>query len=140
MSLFGGVNIIVGDFNFDLLNNSFYGDKLLSTVYMNGFAQIVDSPTRITERSQTLIDYIVTNSRMLSFKVHLTPRISDHCILSIHPDVETIRDRDVLVTSRSMKNYNIDRWQDGLLNTLWTNDSNDVNVLADSFIDSVADI
>lgn len=140
VSLFGGVNIIVGDFNFDLLKTSFYGDKLLSTVYMNGFAQIVDSPTRITERSQTLIDYIVTNSRMLSFKVHLTPRISDHCILSIHPDVETIRDRDVLVTSRSMKNYNIDRLQDGLLNTLWTNDSNDVNVLADSFIESVADI
>jgi len=105
VSTFDGINIIVGDFNFDLLKPSFYGEKILSQVYVSGFSQIVASPTRITDRSQTLIDYIITNKKSLSYEVHLTPKISDHCILSIHPEQDTNKQHEMTVCCRSMKHY-----------------------------------
>lgn len=74
----------MGDFNYDLLNNSYYGDKVV-IIYSNGFSQIVKSPTRITDRSRTLIDFIVTNDKYLKCAVHLTPKISDHCYVINYP-------------------------------------------------------
>lgn len=37
MSDYDGVNVIFGDFNFDLLKPSFYGDKLLQKIYLKRF-------------------------------------------------------------------------------------------------------
>jgi len=83
VSTFNGINLILGDFNFDILKHSFYGEKILDSVYSNSFVQIVESPSRITDRSQTLIDYIITNNKLLQHKVHLTPKVSSHCVLSL---------------------------------------------------------
>ena len=79
VSAFRGFNILMGDFNFDLLKRSFYGEKIVNNVFLNGLSQIVDTPTRVTDRSSTLIDYVITNDKDLTCKVHMTPRISDHC-------------------------------------------------------------
>ena len=47
--------LVLGDFNFDLLKPHSSWD---STITLLGLTQLVKSPTRITQTSATLIDYI----------------------------------------------------------------------------------
>lgn len=138
---FSGINVIMGDFNFDISKPSFYGDKILSYIYSNGFSQVVDSPTRITNVSKTLIDYVVTNDKNLAVSVHHTPRIGDHSILSVQLGHRASNEcKDLIVYRRSMKGYDADQLRNYLLDAEWTNDSGDVDVLANIFVDSICDI
>lgn len=138
--LYAGIMVIVGDFNFDLSKPSFYGDKIVSSLYSNGFSQLVDTPTRITDVSKTLIDHVVTNDKTLSVSVHHTPRIGDHSILSISLERESFKYTEVVVYSRSMKSYNTDQLQNYLMDTEWTNDNGDVNALTNRFVESVSNV
>ncbi|XP_024874869.1 uncharacterized protein LOC112456507, partial [Temnothorax curvispinosus] len=53
--------IIIGDFNIDVSVESFYTRKLLTAMQNLGMKQYVDSPTRSTKDSQTIIDLIFSN-------------------------------------------------------------------------------
>ena len=55
--------IITGDFNLNLLNLSIHEptDKYYNMMLSNSFKPIITKPTRITEKSQTIIDHIWTN-------------------------------------------------------------------------------
>lgn len=134
-----GINIILGDFNYDLWKSNFYGNKILNCIYSNGFNQIVNCPTRITENSETLLDYIVTNNKNLCFKVHLTPKIGDHSIISLHLDSKH-DDSIVSITKRTLKNYNVDNLHNHLLNINWNNNFSNVNILANKFVKDINDI
>lgn len=113
VSEFDGIDLIFGDFNLDLLKQPFYSDKILHSISSSGFTQIVASPTRITDRSRTLIDCIVTNSKHLRHEVHLTPRIGDHCILSVDLGRNCVqKNREKSVCRRSFKGYNTSKLQD----------------------------
>lgn len=140
VSDFGGTNIIVGDLNFDLMKNTFYGNKIMSNIYTSGFTQIVKGPTRIVPRSQTLIDYIVTNDKHLLHRVHLTPKISDHSILSITLNNRKIETQDTTKYQRSWKNYSCDKLQQELIDIDWDTNVSDINILADSFVSDVENI
>lgn len=135
-----GTNIIMGDFNYDLLNTSYYADKITNIIYSNGFSQIVNFPTRITDKSETLIDFIVTNEKSLKCTVHLTPRIGDHCLLSINLEKAKEYPFETTQFKRCTKNYNTDYLQNSLLNTTYNNDTVDVNVLANNFTESISQI
>ena len=50
---------VVGDMNIDLLKDSPEHKQYLSIVNENGFRQLITEPTRITDKSQTLIDHIL---------------------------------------------------------------------------------
>lgn len=54
---------IMGDFNINLLNPSaaICTEEFLNVVYNNSFRPLIDKPTRITKKSFTIIDNIVTN-------------------------------------------------------------------------------
>ena len=72
---------IVGDFNQDLINydNDLNCQNLIDNAHNSGFVQIISRPTRITERSATLIDLVFTNNidSALSCNV-ITLDVSDH--------------------------------------------------------------
>lgn len=140
VSDFDGTNIIVGDFNFDLLKQTFYGDKIKNDIYTYGFTQIVKLPTRIASKSQTLIDYIVTNDERLSHRVHLTPKISDHSIISITLDHLKEQAVEIVSYQRSFKNYDCNKLQQELSDSNWDFGVSDVNVLANSFVTTVENI
>lgn len=53
-----GECILVGDFNIDMMVDSFYARKLRTTMLSLGMKQFVDKPTRITKDSQTIIDLV----------------------------------------------------------------------------------
>ncbi|EZA50288.1 hypothetical protein X777_11299 [Ooceraea biroi] len=56
--------IIVGDFNINILEDSFYTKKIHTIMLGLGMKQYVDKPTRVTKDSQTIIDLIFANRKI----------------------------------------------------------------------------
>ena len=56
--------MILGDFNYDLLNQSVTHnpDNFLEILNLYQLHQLINEPTRITETSKTLIDVVITNN------------------------------------------------------------------------------
>jgi hypothetical protein len=69
--------IILGDFNIDVNNND--NNEWLNTVRDNGFSQLIDTFTRVTETSATTLDHIYVNkSNNISGSGILQFSLSDH--------------------------------------------------------------
>lgn len=137
---FTGTLLIVGDFNFDFKKDTFYSNKMKSMVYKYGLYQLVRLPTRITQHSSTLIDLIITNEKHLVHEVNNTPKISDHCILSIHISTRENNTNKINIHKRSFKNYDIEHFHNMLQNTEWDNNSTNVNYLSDLFTGTIRKI
>lgn len=69
---------IVGDFNINWTENDIYKKEIENTITDNGLIQKVSEFTRITQYSETLIDYLITNSSKLTYAVNKGLKISDH--------------------------------------------------------------
>ena len=68
--------ILLGDFNFDLLNPNQEWENALNLL---GLKQIINEPTRVTQNSKTLIDHIYTNNtNKISSPLVIKSSISDH--------------------------------------------------------------
>lgn len=71
--------LIVGDFNIDWFqSNDVYKKNIERYVKRNGLKQLVNSPTRITKSSKTLIDFVITNSKKITVKTAPDFKITDH--------------------------------------------------------------
>lgn len=134
---FDGNIILIGDFNIDFSRDTFYCKKLRDLFYKNALYQIVTTPTRITNNSETIIDYIVTNNKSIQHTIHTTPKISDHCMLSIQIDGYINEIKETI--TRSYKTYNVDTLHNELLKTTWNNNTTNVNELADRWTNSIAE-
>lgn len=134
---FEGINIIVGVFNFDLLKPSHYGEKILRSTFLQGFTQLVNKPTRITDKSRTLIDYIITNNKDLRHRNHLSPKVSDHNILSVNIGKVFPSDNFVTISKRNMKPYDSEVFQEQLMETTWDTNVSNVNVMAELFVNTL---
>lgn len=130
---------IGGDFNYDLLKDTYYSKKIKEMIHRSGLYQIVNKPTRVTDNSSTLIDYIITNNKNTLHEVHETPRISDHSILSI-----TVKNRYskgyTTIKKRCFSNYSASSLQNLIRNSNWNNNTTDVNVLSNSLTSSLEEV
>jgi hypothetical protein len=83
-------NFIAGDFNLDVLQygKNTYVTEYIDSLFSFGLLQIITKPTRIVNRSATVIDHIITNSLHSNHNsVILTSRISDHFPIINFPDL-----------------------------------------------------
>ena len=60
--------LLLGDFNFNFMiadknGKHFKNQGWENIISTHGFSQIIDSPTRMTKHSSSLIDHIYTNNR-----------------------------------------------------------------------------
>ena len=65
--------IIVGDFNYNLLNDSPNTKALTDTFNRQCMEQMIHQPTRITKDTQTLIDHIWTNDKDFIKDLNVNP-------------------------------------------------------------------
>lgn len=72
-----GECIVMGDFNINMMVDSFYARKLRTTMLSLGIKQLVDKPTRITKDSRTIIDLVFANNEV-TVDVRDKPKITDH--------------------------------------------------------------
>ena len=84
---------IMGDFNIDLLNGNTVNciNDYVNIIYNNSFRPLIDRPTRITTKSTTLIDNILTNVHSVQTQTGIFYNdITDHLpifqITSMYPE------------------------------------------------------
>ena len=99
---------LLGDFNYCTLNNKV--NKFSQMMTTNGYTQLINTPTRVTNNSSSLIDHIYTNNTdKISQSGVIESGISDHFITFCTR--KTFKDtvgKHTRIRIRSMKNYTKD--------------------------------
>lgn len=135
--------MICGDFNIDLISNTTHSRRLKDFCDNNGLSCLVDSPTRITDNSSTIIDLCLSNIYVnrISCNVSYDDQISDHAILYINVRGNSENSVTKKRKIRIWDKYNeIDLWNN-LENNLdsWTEiEHSDVNIKMNWFINVVS--
>lgn len=96
---------ICGDFNIDLKKVNSISERVKNIVLLNGCKQIVKDFTRITERSRTLIDYVITNDSEWEINISSENKISDHESIVLKKSINC-DEKVEKVKIRCWKNYN----------------------------------
>jgi exonuclease III len=100
-----GECMIIGDFNIDLMTDSFYAKKLQTTMLSLGMKQYVNEPTRITKDSQTIIDLIFANNNKIVQVIHEQLKITDHEWLKVELSVSKIESKYREFSARNYKGF-----------------------------------
>jgi len=116
---------ILGDLNCDLLSpNNPQARRLENLAELFQLTQLINEPTRITEKTRTLIDVILTNTPtrvVQSGVIHIG--ISDHSLVyTIRKiGISTTRNSHNMISYRSKKHFNIDKFINDLNSVPWEN-------------------
>ena len=99
--------VVLGELNCNLLNTTTRDCKLLTEMMCElNLKQIIESPTRITDISQSLIDVILINSpKIVRDSGVLNCTISDHLPVFVTLKLKPIKPPPTYITVRSYKNY-----------------------------------
>ena len=116
--------IIMGDFNIDILKYDTNGDSamFLDNMYKNLLLPYIISPTRVTPRSQTLIDNIFSNIIEKDIiSGNITTIISDHYMQFVLFKNKTKSKTNIKKAkfARNYKSLNKDLFEYDLRNTKW---------------------
>ena len=111
--------ILLGDFNYCLLDNKV--NKFSEMMTTHGFSQIINKPTRVTNKSSSLIDHIYTNNTdKISQTGVIESGISDHFITyCTRKKIKDLVGKHTTVKIRPMKNYSEDIFIENLNGKEW---------------------
>lgn len=121
--------ICMGDFNIDMLKLDNL-DYFFSVLESFNLKQIIETPTRITQTTATLIDLIlVGREEKVVEKGVVDCQISDHQLIYCMIKVTGKRNGPEMRTYRNFKNFNYGAFETDLFNTPFYNifDLNDIN-------------
>ena len=131
--------ILVGDLNINVAKNTYYSNRLKNIIRNNGLYQKIDKFTRITRESATIIDLLITNEKEIPFTIHLTPKITDHCIITV--DIKSRDKQESFIKKyRNFKHFNELNFQLDLMDNEWLPDCTDTNVLAEKLARSLINV
>ena len=98
--------ILMGDMNINYLKKSDH-QELKDIINIAGLKQIIDSPTRVTTESSTLIDIILTNSEQNIAKWKVVPlSLSDHDCVGCVRKLNNRKYTGKTIKIRNYSNYN----------------------------------
>ena len=104
--------IIMGDFNVDHLKINTPALNFLNSNVVEPFAltQVIEEPTRITEKTTTLIDLVLTGAseNIKTTGVVDVPGISDHSLVYISYALKKPKYKPKMITRRDLKNFKED--------------------------------
>ncbi len=112
---------ILGDFNIDLLKYDNHSKTWLEIMEYYQFTQLINEPTRVTEKSKTLVDHILTPipEKMRCTKVAKIG-ISDHFhTIAVFKDSFGNKQTHTSIKYRCYKNFDDDKFLNDLENALW---------------------
>lgn len=131
---------ILGDFNYNF-NSDSTSRNILKIAKSFCFKQLVNTPTRVTNTSSTIIDWYLTNRLHVKVDVVDENVIADHKFIAINP-YYVIKPQKIKKIVYSWKNYN----QTNLLNQInlinWDlcHDFRDINQKCDFIFNNLAPI
>lgn len=127
------INTICGDFNINFKEDSFYKNKIVNVFSDNSLKQFVTVPTRITENSQTIIDYVLCNSD-LEIMVVNDDMVADHATIYFGKIIDECGNKNKIKYVSKIMNYSDEKFIEKLSKYNWNVTSNDVNDQA-NFLD-----
>lgn len=133
-----GECIVIGDFNIDIMLDSFYTRKLQTTMLSLGMKQYVNKPTRITKDSKTIIDLIYANNKIEVQVIH-EPKITDHAWLKVELNASKIDNKYREFSARNFKEFNVEEFIKLVENNLEKSQDMDVSVRAKKLVDNIVD-
>ena len=132
--------ILLGDFNCDVCNNSSasHTDSLQFYTSLNGFTQLIDSPTRVTNHSSTLIDLIfVTDPELYSDCGVFCTSISDHFFIYAVRDFNvSAKNSQTYIEYRSFCKLDEQTFVNDLMNVSWdiVSDLDDIDLAWETWV------
>lgn len=141
--------VLMGDFNINLLNYEKNENvtNFVDTMYQNSLKPLILAPTRITNKSKTLIDNIfsnIVNENVISG--NLTVSISDHLpqFFITFNNGQTKNKKTDEITFRDFSNFNGEQFINDLSKIPWKDlikeDSNDPDLSLDIFLCKVNEL
>ncbi|XP_070154026.1 uncharacterized protein [Polyergus mexicanus] len=131
-----GECMVIGDFNIDIMLDSFYTRKLQTTMLSLSMKQYVNKPTRITKDSKTIIDLIFANDK-IEVQVMHEPKITDHAWLKVELNANKFDNKYRELSVRNYREFNIDEFIKLVENKLEKNQDMNISVRAKKFVDSI---
>ena len=131
--------IITGDLNCDYLKSSDH-PVLKDIIKLNGFKQIISSPTRTTIKSQTLIDIVITNDKSrIANSIVYANSFSDHDLIGVIRKMHIKKYLPRTIFTRNYSKYDKECFKNDLRNIPWENCilQHDVNAAWNLFKDYV---
>lgn len=131
--------ILVGDFNLNFFNRIDRNvQQFHNFITINGVEQLINEPTRVTNTSSSLIDYVLSNRNDCFCKVHNTPKITDHSVISVSiRTTSTITDDDSIRKFRNFSKKNLELLNSKLIFCDWNLDSVDVDVIFHNIMENI---
>ena len=114
--------LIMGDFNINLLNyNNKNTANFLDTMFFYSYLPFINTPTRVTGHSKTLIDNIFYNKPMLNITAgNISSIISDHLIqFFIEPSATNAKLEQTFKLQKCYKNFDKIKFKNDLLKISW---------------------
>ena len=116
-------HIILGDFNIDHLKPDSSACKFFRDHVLQPFdlSQMITEPTRITEKSSTLIDLLLVSypDYIKVVGVADVPCIADHCLIFASYAVKKPKFKPKIVIKRKMDNFNIEQFNSDISLAHW---------------------
>ena len=115
---------IMGDINCNLLAASpeYHTKQLNDLLDIYQLTQIINEPTRVTEKSHTLIDLFITNDKENIVSSGVYPlSISDHYLIYAVRKIGIPRSNPRFIQTRSFKHFSKGNFLSDLKNAKWTN-------------------
>ena len=116
--------ILLGDFNVDMLIDQAGKDYFLNTVlYPCSLSQVIETPTRVTETTESLIDLIcVNNSEHVHFADAVDmPGISDHHLIYMAYSFKQPKFKPRVINKRDYRNFSLDAFKHDAEVAHWEN-------------------
>ena len=112
-------SIIMGDMNVNYLIENDH--EVIKDIFTdNGFKQILNTPTRVTDQTSSLIDLIfVNNNQNISYKTVIPTGLSDHDLIACVRKVNNVKYESETIRYRDYKNYDVNVINNELLNINW---------------------
>ena len=140
--------ILTGDFNVNMLNPDSLDFKNLSDSLIEPFdlKQIIDKPTRITDKSKTLIDLLFVKDldKVKTFGLCDASGVSDHFFIYMAYNIKKPKFKKITVTRRDFRNFNVHSFQLAAEVANWENiyavdDLNDKVTILENTINDLLD-
>ncbi|XP_074034322.1 uncharacterized protein [Leptinotarsa decemlineata] len=132
--------ILIGDFNLNFLNeNDSLVKKFKNFIANIGVEQLIHEPTRVTNNSSTLIDYVLSSSTLNQCSVHEIPKITDHNIITVTIKSCQLQKSSTLKLYSDFSETKLLFLNEKLLNCNWNLNLNDTDTIYANLVKNISE-
>ena len=100
--------LVSGDLNIDISRKNHITNEYLDIIQYHQCSQLIESPTRITHKSSTIIDHIITSNEIIAESAVINATVSDHLPTILYWKVKNSKNSHTFQTFQTFSKEKID--------------------------------